>query len=135
MIDGSDVTVPAHYHGCIVGVTLALMGTGYEVVSRLGYERVNFKWSNIQLWVYGTGQFLHILGLVWSGGYGVQRKTAGAAQGLDSIERIAGMGVMGFGGLLSAVGGFMFVFIVVKALSARPGSQSEFNDATIPTRT
>ncbi len=124
MITGSDVTIPAHYHGCIVGVTLALMGTAYEVVDRLGFPKVSFKWGNIQLWVYGGGQFLHILGLVWSGGYGVQRKTAGAAQGLESIEQIAGMGLMGFGGLLSAVGGFMFVVVVVRALIADAGRES-----------
>ena len=27
-IHGENVRVPAHYHGCIVGVTLALMGLG-----------------------------------------------------------------------------------------------------------
>lgn len=116
LIAGNDVTVPAHYHGCIVGVTLALMGTAYHLLPELGFKRVSFKWANIQLWVYGSGQFLHILGLVWSGGYGVQRKVAGAAQGLDSIERVAGMGLMGFGGLLSAIGGFIFVVIAIRAL-------------------
>ncbi|MDZ7684005.1 MAG: hypothetical protein U5O39_02195 [Gammaproteobacteria bacterium] len=55
--------------------------------------------------VYGSGQLLHIIGLVWSGGYGVQRKVAGAEQGLDTIERVAGMGLMGLGGLPSAAGG------------------------------
>ncbi|MEX0941496.1 MAG: cbb3-type cytochrome c oxidase subunit I [Pseudomonadales bacterium] len=117
LIEGNDVTVPAHYHGCIVGVTLALMGAAYDILPRLGYSRVEFKWANVQLWIYGTGQFLHILGLVWSGGYGVQRKVAGAAQGLDSLEQIAGMGLMGFGGLLSAIGGFLFVVIALRALT------------------
>ena len=59
---------------------------------------------------------MHILGLVWSGGYGVERKVAGAAQGLDSIERVAGMGLMGMGGLISSLGGLLFIIIVVKAL-------------------
>ncbi|MBD3648889.1 MAG: cbb3-type cytochrome c oxidase subunit I [Pseudomonadales bacterium] len=119
MIDGRNVTIPAHYHGCIVGVTLALMGVAYDILPRLGFPSVNFKWARIQLWVYAGGQFLHILGLVWSGGYGVQRKVAGAAQGLDSIERIAGMGLMGLGGLISAIGGLMFVIIALKALLNR----------------
>ncbi len=116
MIDGNNVKIPAHYHGCIVGVSLALMGLCYQLLPALGFIKVNFKLSKIQLWFYASGQFLHIAGLVWSGGYGVQRKVAGAAQGLDSIERIAGMGVMGIGGLLSAVGGFMFIVIVIKAM-------------------
>lgn len=116
MIDGNNVKIPAHYHGCIVGVTLALMGLSYQLLPALGFNRVNFSISKIQLWIYAAGQFLHIAGLLWSGGYGVERKVAGAAQGLDSIERITGMGLMGIGGLLSAVGGFMFIVIVLSAM-------------------
>jgi cytochrome c oxidase subunit I len=119
MIDGNNVRIPAHYHGCIVGVSLALMGLSYQLLPALGFNKVNFELSKIQLWIYGLGQFLHIVGLVWSGGYGVQRKVAGAAQGLDSFERIAGMGLMGLGGLLSAIGGFMFIVIVLKAMMAK----------------
>ncbi len=119
MITGSNVTIPAHYHGCIVGVTLALMGAGYDLLPRLGYPQVNFRLARIQLWTYASGQFLHILGLVWSGGYGVERKVAGAAQELDSFGRVAGMGLMGIGGLISAIGGLLFIIIAVKALSAK----------------
>ncbi len=119
MIDGNNVTIPAHYHGCIVGVSLALMGLSYQLLPALGFHKVNFKFSRVQLWIYATGQFLHIVGLVWSGGYGVERKIAGAAQGLDSTGRIAGMGLMGLGGLLSAVGGFIFIVIVIRAMTAK----------------
>jgi cytochrome c oxidase subunit 1 len=121
MIDGNDVTVPAHYHGCIVGVTLALMGVAYDLLPRLGFTRVNFKWARIQLFTYAAGQFLHILGLVWSGGYGVERKVTIADQGLQGLGQTAGMGLMGFGGLLSAAGGFIFVVIALRALTTRPG--------------
>ena len=69
---------------------------------------------------YATGQFLHILGLVWSGGYGVERKVTIADQGLQGLGQTAGMGLMGFGGLLSAAGGFIFVVIAIKALTAGP---------------
>ncbi len=118
MIQGNDVTVPAHYHGSIVGVTLALMGVGYDLLPRLGYPAVNFRLAKIQLWSYAGGQFLHILGLVWSGGYGVERKVAGAEQGLDTFGRVAGMGLMGLGGLISAIGGLLFIIIAFKALMA-----------------
>jgi len=67
--------------------------------------------------IYGGGQLLHVSGLVWSGGYGVQRKVAGAAQELDSIERVLGMGLMGLGGLVSAIGGLLFLIVVLRALS------------------
>jgi hypothetical protein len=120
MIDGNNVKIPAHYHGCIVGVTLALMGLCYQLLPLLGFDKVNFNLTRLQLWIYATGQFLHISGLVWSGGYGVERKIADAAQGLDTIGRVAGMGLMGLGGLLSAAGGFIFIIIVIKAMTTRP---------------
>ena len=51
-----------------------------------------------------------------SGGYGVQRKTAGAEQGLEQFEQIAGMSLMGFGGLISIIGGVMFLVVVYLAI-------------------
>ena len=35
-IAGTNVRIPAHYHGCIVGVTLALMGLVYHLLPQLG---------------------------------------------------------------------------------------------------
>ena len=70
--------------------------------------------------LYGAGQLLHIIGLVWSGGYGVQRKVAGADQVLRSTAEVAGMGLMGLGGLLAIIGGMLFVVIVLRAMLARP---------------
>jgi len=117
LIQGSNVTIPAHYHGSIVGVTLAFMGMTYDLLPRLGYARPNIRLATVQPYVYGGGQLLHVLGLVWSGGYGVQRKVAGAEQGLDGVEKIAAMGLMGFGGLIAIIGGLMFLVIVLTAMS------------------
>jgi hypothetical protein len=72
-----------------------------------------------QPYVYGSGQLLHIVGLAWSGGYGVQRKTAGVAQGLDGIGQTAGMGLMGLGGLISVIGGLLFLIVAWKSLRGR----------------
>jgi hypothetical protein len=116
MISGSNVSVPAHYHGSIVGVTLAFMGMTYHLLPQLGYTVVSQRWATRQCHVYAAGQLLHITGLAWSGGYGVQRKTAGAAQGLDSLERIVSMGMMGLGGLIAIIGGLMFLLIVFHAM-------------------
>jgi len=58
---------------------------------------------------------MHILGLAWSGGYGVQRKTAGAAQGLENLPEILGMAMMGTGGGISIIGGVLFVIVMLKA--------------------
>jgi hypothetical protein len=57
---------------------------------------------------------------VWSGGYGVQRKVAGASQVLRSTQEVIGMGVMGLGGLIAIVGGILFVVVMLKAFMERP---------------
>ncbi|MCA0239437.1 MAG: cbb3-type cytochrome c oxidase subunit I [Proteobacteria bacterium] len=117
-IQGSNVKIPAHYHGCIVGVTLALMGMVYHLLPRLGYAAPSGRLAVAQPWVYGIGQLMHIVGLVWSGGYGVQRKVAGAEQVLRSTGEVAGMGLMGLGGLLAVVGGLLFALVVWRAMRA-----------------
>ena len=71
-------------------------------------------------YLYGAGQLLHIVGLVWSGGYGVQRKVAGSEQVLRSTAEVAGMGLMGLGGLLAVIGGLLFVIVVLRAMRAQP---------------
>ena len=116
MISGNNVRIPAHYHGCIVGVTLALMGLVYLLLPRLGYRAPRGRMAVLQPYLYGGGQLLHIVGLVWSGGYGVQRKVAGAEQVLRGGAEQAGMALMGLGGLLAIVGGLLFVVVVIRAL-------------------
>ncbi len=125
MIRGVNVVIPAHYHGSIVGVTLAFMGMAYLLLPRLGFAAPVGRMANWQPWVYGTGQLMHITGLAISGGYGnIQRKTAGSAQGLESLPEIAGMGLMGGGGLVAIIGGLMFVLVMLKCLwfSGRGGN-------------
>jgi heme/copper-type cytochrome/quinol oxidase subunit 1 len=113
------LTIPAHYHGSIVAVTLAFMGLTYHLLPRLGFGEPDPGMAHAQPYVYAVGQLLHVLGLVWSGGYGVQRKLAGGEQILDSLGQKAGMGLMGIGGLVAVVGGFMFLLIVARALLQR----------------
>ncbi|MCM2253175.1 MAG: cbb3-type cytochrome c oxidase subunit I [Ramlibacter sp.] len=115
-ISGSNVRIPAHYHGCIVGVTLALMGLVYKLLPTLGYAAPQGRLATGQPWLYAVGQLMHIVGLVWSGGYGVQRKVAGAEQVLRSPAEIAGMGLMGLGGAIAIVGGLLFVVVVLRAM-------------------
>jgi hypothetical protein len=117
-ISGSTVKIPAHYHGCIVGVTLALMGLVYHLLPRLGWGTPRGRLAVSQPYLYGMGQLMHIVGLVWSGGYGVQRKVAGAEQVLRGPGEIFGMGLMGLGGAVAIVGGLLFVVVVWRALRA-----------------
>ncbi len=114
-IGGPNVRIPAHYHGCIVGVTLAMMGATYLLLPRFGFRAPDSRLAAWQPWIYGSGQLLHIIGLVVSGGYGVQRKVAGGEQVLRSTPEVIGMGVMGLGGLIAIVGGLLFLVVVARA--------------------
>ena len=119
MIEGANVVIPAHYHGSIVGVTLAFMGLTYALLPQLGFSAPQSKVAYLQPYIYGSGQLMHILGLAWSGGYGVQRKTAGAEQVLDQLPQIAGMAMMGLGGLISIIGGLLFLVVAIGAMRSK----------------
>ena len=119
LISGLDIVIPAHYHGSTVGVTIAFMGLCYYLLPRLGFGVLPPRTACWQPYLYGGGQLLHIIGLAWSGGYGVQRKTAGLAQGLDRLGEVAGMGLMGLGGLVSVIGGFLFLVVCYKSIRGR----------------
>ena len=119
MITGLDIVIPAHYHGTTVGVTIAFMGLTYYLLPRLGFGPLPVRMATVQPYLYGGGQLIHIIGLAWTGGYGVQRKTAGLAQGLDRLGEIIGMGLMGLGGLISVVGGLLFLIVAYKSMRGR----------------
>ncbi len=125
-IHGSDVRIPAHYHGAIVGVTIAMMGVSYWLLPRLGFAAPPTRLATWQPYVYGGGQLLHVTGLLWSGGYGVQRKVADGAVVERSLEQVAGMGLMGLGGLIAIIGGMLFVAAAIVAVVKRP------RDAAMP---
>ena len=117
MITGQNVTIPAHYHGAIVGITLALMGYAYALLPRYGYASVAH--TRLAFWqpiVYGIGQLMHIGGLAYSGGYGVLRKTPAGEMAHMAPDVKAALGFMGMGGLLAIIGGILFVVVMVRAL-------------------
>lgn len=130
-IRGENVMIPAHYHGSIVGVTMALMGLVYLLLPKLGYRPPHRRLATLQPVIYAAGQLMHILGLVWSGGYGVKRKVAGTDQVLGSTAEILGMGLMGLGGLVAIVGGLLFVIVVAGSLRHRD-SATAARDAPSP---
>ncbi len=113
MISGSTVTVPAHYHGSIVGITLAFMGVTYHLLPQLGFDRVGGRLARWQPGIYGCGQLLHIVGLAWSGGYNVARKSTEVERG---FEQVMGLRLMGLGGGLSIIGGILFLLLVYLAM-------------------
>jgi hypothetical protein len=112
MIHQIDVTVPAHYHGCIVGISLAFMWFIYDNISKK-YKNINFKVANWQMSCYAFGQIIHISALAWSGGYGALRKAPGVE--LSAKAKIA-MSFMGLGGLIAVICGLVFVWVCSRAL-------------------
>ncbi|MBM5811425.1 MAG: cytochrome C oxidase subunit I [Gammaproteobacteria bacterium] len=119
LIEASNTIIPAHYHGCIVAVTLAFLGLALWLLPRFGAGPVSPQLLVAMPWVYGCGQILHVIGLAVAGGQGVQRKTAGAAQGLEGVLQIGGMMVTGLGGLIAVIGGILFLVAVAGALRRR----------------
>ncbi len=116
MIEGVNVVIPAHYHGSITGITLAYMGLAYALLPQLGFPLSLPRLARWQAWIYTLGQFMHISGLAWSGGYGVARKVAGSAQGLEQLQAIWGMRLMGAGGGIAIIGGILFLVVCLHAL-------------------
>lgn len=134
-IAGVNVTIPAHYHGSIVGISLAFMGLTYlicfrgEVQKNLTspYGVINNIYESLTIWNGGRssklatkqiyviciGQLLHIIGLALAGGYGVMRKSP---DGSIALSAKFYMGMCGGGGLIAIIGGLLFVYICVKNL-------------------
>lgn len=120
-VDGADTRTPAHYHGIIGGITLALMGV-FLVVALPGAGRAPKPGRSLRvlIWFYGLGQLLSCIGLFWAGGYGTPRKIAGEAQNVTAGGAKAGLFLNGIGALIAVIGGVMFIWIVARALSRRP---------------
>lgn len=113
MISGTNVTIPAHYHGSIVGVSIAFMGIVYHFLPIAGFKSPTGKIAKIQPFVYGVGQVMHITGLAVMGGYGALRKDAASSQNIDTI---LGKSLFFSGGSLAILGGFMFVIVAFGAM-------------------
>jgi heme/copper-type cytochrome/quinol oxidase subunit 1 len=101
-----NVSIPAHYHGSVVGITIAFMNFVYWLLPKLNYKEVMLR---LQIYAYSVGHFLHITGLVWLGGYGALRKVAD----LPSISSMLARACFIAGGAISVIGGMLFVIIVL----------------------
>ncbi len=135
IISGVNVTIPAHYHGSIVGISVAFMGLTYLIcfkaeikktlihsdglIGRLYDILENWQGNKSgkvvawQIYVITFGQLLHVAGLALAGGYGVLRKTPGSDIPFSAKMY---MSMVGGGGLIAIIGGLMFVYICAKNL-------------------
>ena len=116
MISGINVTIPAHYHGSIVAVTLGFIGFCYYMLPKIGFSPIRGKIATAQPYIYGIGQILHITGLAWMGGYGALRKSAASSHEITNIFPK----LMFFaGGSMAILGGLLFIIVVFHSITAR----------------
>lgn len=111
-IAGSNTIIPAHYHGSVVGITVAMNGLIFVLLTDQGFKFIKGKLANLVLYIYSGGQLVHIFGLAISGGYGALRKNHGEV--LAAKARIA-LSFMGVGGLIALIGGLLFVYLCYNA--------------------
>ncbi|MBT4922239.1 MAG: hypothetical protein HON23_04415 [Rickettsiales bacterium] len=107
-IKESNTIIPAHYHGSIVAITIAIMGFILLTFSQYGLIEKSYKLIKIVPLTYFTGQLMHIGGLALSGGYGALRKSPDS---LNNAQAKFWMGIMGMGGLIAIIAGFIFIYI------------------------
>ncbi|MEQ9449487.1 MAG: cbb3-type cytochrome c oxidase subunit I, partial [Rhodospirillaceae bacterium] len=120
-----DTRTPSHYHAMLIAVTLGFMALYFAVfLPLLGLRTPRRRLRTAMYLLLGGGQFLHSLGLYLAGLEGVVRKTAGAAQGLDSGWKIASMSMMGLGGVIAVAGGVVFVVLAGRMLLAGRGGDA-----------
>ena len=123
-----DTRTPSHYHAMLIAVTLGFIALYFALFLPLIGRRTSRHGLRVSMYLFlGIGQFLHSLGLYLAGLDGVIRKTAGAAQGLDSSWKIATMSVMGVGGVIAVVGGVIFIVLASRLLLARGGENDTAN--------
>ncbi len=119
MISGVNTIIPAHYHGSIVGVTLAFMGLVYLLLPRVGFAAPTGRMANLQPYIYAVGQLMHVAGLALSGGHGASRKTVGGSVGAEDLYGMLSTSFTRIGGLLAVVGGILFLVVCWRSIRNR----------------
>jgi heme/copper-type cytochrome/quinol oxidase subunit 1 len=132
LIDGSDTRTPAHYHGVLAGVNLALMGLFVkEFLPAIGRHLPAKGSIKAQVMLFGLGQLVASIGLFWAGGYGAPRKTPAGSAGLVD-GAVIGMYLHGIGALIAIAGGVMFVAMVLGALLRKSGNPTPVTAGRAP---
>jgi cytochrome c oxidase subunit 1 len=116
LISGVNASIPAHYHGSIVGITLALMGMALIYLEKVGYGAPSRRLALVQVYLYAVGQACHISGLALMGGYGALRKSPGSSA---SVDTIIGKAMFFSGGAMAITGGLLFVIVAYRAIRKR----------------
>lgn len=117
-IRGDDTMIPAHYHASLGAITVALMALTYQLLEARGWTPDSKRWHRLASWqptLFGAGQLLFAAGFGAGAAFGLDRKSYGSEQILDSAGAIVSTATMGLGGLVAAVGGLGFLWLVAVA--------------------
>ena len=115
MIRGSDTMIPAHYHASLGAITVAVMALTYAFLKIPGWVPDKSWWKRCACWqpvVFGVGQVVFAAGFAISGWFGVDRKSYGSEQVIDSAGAFVGLATMGIGGLMAVAGGAGFIVLI-----------------------
>ena len=116
-----DTRTPAHYHAMLIAVTLLFMALTFGVFLPVLDKRIERKRLRTTMYLtLGLGTLVQTIGLFIAGVFGVARKTVGAAQGLDSLEKKISLILNAGGGGVAVIGGIIFIVIAGKMLLAKP---------------
>lgn len=106
---------PAHYHSVVVGgVTVAFMGLAYHILTKVNRPVAWRRIAAIQPYLFALGLMGLVAGLLGAGDLGAPRKTYDAA--VSSAAWLKPMVVMGAGAAVAALGGSLFVAVVLWSL-------------------
>lgn len=115
-----DTRTPSHYHAVIGAVNLSVMGLFFSLLLPLLKLKLPvLKIIHWQVLLYGIGQLLFSIGMFAAGVVGVPRKTAGLEQGIDTLGKYVYITIYGLGGVLSIIGGSIFVLTVLTCLLSK----------------
>jgi hypothetical protein len=139
-IRSSTTLIPAHYHASLGAVTAAFMAGAYLILEAIDKEHAAVAFitrfcraGRRQIILFGIGQSVFAVGFGIGGFYGLGRKTYAAEQHVRSAGELAGLGIMGLGGLLAVVAGLWFLYLMIREMRRWGRSSAALPPHAIPT--
>lgn len=127
-----NTMIPAHYHGTVGAVTLALMALTLDLLRAAGFAPRRSRAAALQPGVYGVGLLLLVAGLAWAGGHGAPRKMPLEGAPLGNAMLQAAHALAGAGGALAIAGAGVFVGVALGGLGRR-GAAPPLGDGAMAT--
>lgn len=122
-IRSSTTLIPAHCHASLGAVTAAFMAGVFLIVEavardsgRLDALAKHWRSARRQIVLFGVGQSVFAIGFAIGGFYGLGRKMYAAEQHVRSAGEVAGLAIMGIGGLVAFVAGVWFLVLVIREM-------------------